>query len=151
VLHANPRVLVLDDLPEKGRLLSRILISKGCSANSLTYPQNGLDEIKKQRPDLLILHLNFSEASIIRILQKVRENNPSLPIFVCADSVTKQLKNQETKLGVSGFFRKADVARSLCLEIRQPPVWAEQMLDQIKKLLLNNEGSGARHPSDLSK
>jgi PleD family two-component response regulator len=111
VLHANPRMLVLDDLPQKGRLLSRILISKGYSANSLIYPQNGLDEIERERPDLLILDLNFSETSIIRIPQKVRENNPSLPTFICADSVTKQLKNQATKLGVSVFFRKADVVR----------------------------------------
>jgi CheY-like chemotaxis protein len=94
VLHANPRILILDDLPEKGRLLSRILISKDYSANSLTYPQNGLDEIEKERPDLLILDLNFSEASIIGILQKIRENNPSLPIFICYDSVTEQFKNQ---------------------------------------------------------
>jgi DNA-binding response OmpR family regulator len=128
----NPRILILDDLLEKGRLLSRILISKGYSANSLTYSQNGLDEIEKERPDLSILDLDFSEASIIRILQKVRENNPSLPIFICSDSVTEQFKNQATRWDASVFFPKADV---------------EQVLNQMKMLSPNNKERGIRQPS----
>ena len=153
MLQANPRMsdfgsigLILDDLQEKDRLLSRILISKYYLANPFTCPEKRSDEIEKvchrqirlwrKKPDLLILDFNFSEASIIRILQKVRKNKPSLPILICPNSVTEQFRNQAAQLGVFVFFRKADVARSLCLEIRRPPVWVEQILDQIKKLSL---------------
>ena len=152
MLHANPRIsefgsigLILDDLPEKGRLLSRILISKGYSANSLTYPQNevgtGLVPVLTSartatRAVPTITSLDSPEARTISILQKVRENNPSLPIFICSDSVTKQFKNQAAKWGTSIFFPKADVARSLCLEIRRPRVWVKQTLDQIKKIVV---------------
>ena len=124
MLQNKLRILILDDLPEKGWVLSRILNFNGCSANSLTYPLNGIDRVEKERPDLLILDLNFSEASIIRILQKIRENNPSLPIFIYSDSVTEQFENQATKLRGCVFFPKADV---------------EQILDQIKQLSLNNK------------
>jgi DNA-binding NtrC family response regulator len=136
VLQNKLRTLILDDPQEKGTPLNRILNSKCYCANSLTYLENATDIIQKEKPDLLILDLNFSEASIIRILQKVREKKPSFPIFICSDSVTKQFKNQATQLGVSVFFQKADV---------------ERILDEIKKLSLNNEGRGARHPSGLSK
>jgi DNA-binding NtrC family response regulator len=150
VLQNKLRTLILDDLQEKGPPLNEILNSKCYCANSLTYLENAADIIRKEKPDLLILDLNFSEASIIRILQKVREDKPSLPIFICSDSVTRQFKNQAAQLRVSGFFRKADV-------VRRPRVWVKQMLDQIKKnvaprrVSVNNEGRGARHPSDLSK
>ena len=125
MLQNRPRILILDDLPEKGWVLSRILNSKDYYANSVTYPQNGIDRIEKERPDLLILDLNFSEASIIRILQKIRESNPSLPIFIYSDSVTEQFENQATKLEGSVFFPKA----------------VKQILDRIEKLLLNNKES----------
>jgi CheY-like chemotaxis protein len=113
VLQNKPRILILDDLPEKGWVLSRILNSKDYYANSVTYPQNGIDRIEKERPDLLILDLAFSEASIIRILQKIRENNPSLPIFIYSDSVTEQFENQATKLRGCVFFPKGDVEQIL--------------------------------------
>ena len=125
MLQNRPRILILDDLPEKGWVLSRILNSKDYYANSVTYPQNGIDRIEKERPDLLILDLAFSEASIIRILQKIRESNPSLPIFIYSDSVTEQFENQATKLEDSVFFPKA----------------VKQILDRIEKLLLNNKES----------
>lgn len=124
MLQKKTRILIIDDFTERGWVLSRILNSNGYCANSLTYPQNGLDGIKEKRLDLLIFDLNFSEASIIRILQKIKEIKPSLPIFICSNSVTEQFKDQATELGVSIFFPKGDV---------------DQILDQIKKLSVNNK------------
>jgi len=149
--------LIIDDFPARGWVLSKILNSKGYRANSVTYPQNG---IEKKSPDLLILDLNLSEASIIGILQDIRKHHPTLPILICSNSATEQFRNQATKWGASVFFPKADLARSLCLEIRRPPVWVEQMLDQMKKLSLDNKKKRfanpprtgeVRQPSDVSR
>jgi DNA-binding response OmpR family regulator len=136
VLRKKLRILSPNDFQEKGWLLSRILNSKGCPANSFTYPQNGLDEIEKIRPYLLSLYLNFSKASILRILHKLRENNPSLPIFICSNSATEQFKNQTTKRGDSVFLPKGDV-------VRRPPVWVEQISDQMKELSLTIRKRGS--------
>lgn len=103
MLQNKPRVLILDDFPEKGRVLSKILNSKGYSADSLTYPLNGIDRIEKERPDLLIFDLYFSEAIMLRILQKIRESNPSLPIFIYSDSVTEQFENQVLWIQTSDY------------------------------------------------
>jgi DNA-binding NtrC family response regulator len=107
------RILILNDFPERGWVFSRIFNSKGYSADSLTYPQNVIDRIKKERPDLFILDLNFSEASIFRTLQKIRDSNSSLPIFIYSNSVTEQFKNQATKLGGFLFSPKIDVEQML--------------------------------------
>jgi CheY-like chemotaxis protein len=131
VLQNKPRILILDDFPEKGRVLSKILNSKGYSADSLTYPLNGIDRIEKERPDLLIFDLYFSEAIMLRILQKIRESNPSLPIFIYSDSVTEQFENQATKLEGSVFFPKA----------------VKQILDRIEKLSLSNNERELTTPS----
>lgn len=172
MLQDKPRILIIDDFPARGWVLSRILNSNGCRANSVTYPQNG---IEKKSPDLLILDLNLSEASIIGILQDIREHYPSLPILICSNSATEQFKNKAAKWGASVFSPKADVARSLCLEIRRPPpvgrlpvrveqtlnrIGSGQMLDQMKKLspgnkkkrFANSPRTGeVRQPSDVSR
>ncbi len=121
----KPRILILNDFPEKGWVLSRILNSKGCSTDSLTYPQNSIDIIEKERPDLLILDLNILEASILRTPQRIRESNPSLSILTCSNSAAEQFENQVTKLEGPVFFPKA----------------VKQILDRIEKLLLNNKES----------
>lgn len=131
MLQNKPRILILDDFPEKGRVLSKILNSKGYSADSLTYPLNGIDRIEKERPDLLIFDLYFSEAIMLRILQKIRESNPSLPIFIYSDSVTEQFENQATKLEGPVFFPKA----------------VKQILDRIEKLSLSNNERELTTPS----
>ena len=102
----KPRTLILDDFPEKGWVLSRILNSKGFSADSLTYPQNVIDRIEKERPDFLILDLNFLEASILKTLQKIREGNLSLPIFICFNSVTEQFENLLPNWEALSFLQK---------------------------------------------
>jgi len=145
LLQDKPRILIIDDFPARGWVLSRILNSNGCRANSVTYPQNG---IEKKSPDLLILDLNFSEASIIGILQDIRKHHPSLPIFICSNSATEQFKNKAAKWGASVFSPKADV-------VRRPPVWVEQtlnrigsgqILDQMKKLSLGNKKKRFANP-----
>ena len=131
MLQNKPRILILDDFPEKGWVLSKILNSKGYSADSLTYPPNGIDRIEKERPDLLIFDLYFSEAIILRMLQKIRESNPSLPIFIYSDLVTEQFENQAAKLEGPVFFPKA----------------VKQILDRIEKLSLNNNERELATPS----
>jgi DNA-binding NtrC family response regulator len=135
MLRDKPHVLIIDDFPERGRVLGKILNSNGYCADSLAYPKNGIDKIEQERPDLLILNLDFSELSIIKTLQKIRENKPSLPIFICCDPVAGQLRNQAIKLGVSVFSPKAEV---------------ERILDQIENLSLDNKERELIAPS-LSK
>ena len=121
----KPRILILNDFPEMGWVLSRILNSKGCSADSLTYPQNSIDIIKKERSDRIVPDLNFPEVSIIRTPQRIRESSPSLSILTCSNSATEQFENQVTKLEGPVFFPEA----------------VKQILDRIEKLLLNNKES----------
>lgn len=111
MLQNNPRIVVLDDLQHKDWFLNRISDSKSCPANSISHPQNGfilngLDQIEKKRPSLLALKLNSSKAITIRILQNIRGNKPSLPIFVYFNSVTEQFENQGAKGRAWSFFEK---------------------------------------------
>jgi len=94
------------------------------------YPKAGwvLGRIEKEKPDLLILNLDFPEVSILQILQQIRESEPSLPICICSDSATGRFENQASQLGGPVFFSKTD---------------GEGISDQIEKLSQNNQGKGA--------
>jgi len=74
------------------------------------YPKPGwvLGRIEKEKPDLLILNLDFPEVSILQILQQIRESKPLLPICICSDAATEQFENQVSRLGASIFFSKTD-------------------------------------------
>ena len=140
MLQINPRIVVLDGLQNKEQFLSRISDSKTCPANSISHPQNGfilngLDQIEKKRPSLLALKLNSSKAIIIRILQKIRGNQPSLPIFIYFDSVTEQFENQGAKGGAWSFFEKQIGHKAFVLRSE------DQLLDRMKKLSLPEGGS----------
>jgi DNA-binding NtrC family response regulator len=135
VLQINPRIVVLDDLQNKNWFLSRSSDSKNWSANSISplqseFPITGLDEIEKKRPDLLVLKLNSSEATIIRILQNIRGNQPSLPIFIYFNSVTEQFENQGAKGRAWSFFEKQIGHKGFVLRSE------DQLLDRMKKLSL---------------
>jgi response regulator RpfG family c-di-GMP phosphodiesterase len=110
VLQTNPHRVVLDDPQDKIWFLSRILDSK--------------------RPDLLVLKLNSSEAITIRILQKIRGNQPSLPIFIYFNSVTEQFENQGAKGRAWSFFETQIGHKIFVLRSE------DQLLDRMKKLSL---------------
>ena len=135
MLQNSPRIAVLDDLQNKNWFLSRRSDSKNWSANSISHPQNGfilngLDEIEKKRPDLLVLKLNSSKAIIIRILQKIRGNQPSLSILIYFNSVTEQFENQGAKGRAWSFFEKQIGHKVFVLRSE------DQLLDRMKKMSL---------------
>jgi DNA-binding NtrC family response regulator len=115
VLQTNPHRVVLDDPQDKIWFLSRILDSK--------------------RPDLLVPKLNSSKAITIRILQKIRGNQPSLPILIYFNSVTEQFENQGVKGRAWSFFEKQIGHKSFVLRSE------DQLLDRMKKLSLPEGGS----------
>ncbi len=135
MLQNNPRIVVLDGLQHKDWFLSKISDSKSCPANSISHPQNGLDEIEKKRPDLLVLKLNSSEAITIRILQNIKGNKPSLPIFVYFNSIIEQFENQGAKGRAWSFFEKQIGHKAFVLKSE------DQLLDRMKKLSLPEGGS----------
>jgi len=94
------------------------------------YPKPGwvLGRIEKEKPDLLILNLDFPEVSTLQMLQEIRRSKPLLPICICSDTATEQFENQASQLGGPVFFSKAG---------------GEGILDQIEKLSQNNQGKGA--------
>jgi hypothetical protein len=156
VLQNNPRIVVLDDHQHKDRFLSRISDSKTCPANSISHPQNGfilngLDQIEKKRPDSQVLKLNSSEAIIIRILQNIRGNQPSLPIFIYFDSVTEQFENQGAK-GRAWFFFEKQIGHKVFVLKSE-----DQLLDRMKKIVAPRGGLREQYRkygcllSDLSK
>lgn len=115
MLQTNPHRVVLDDPQDKIWFLSRILDSK--------------------RPDLLVPKLNSSKAITIRILQNIRGNQPSLPIFIYFNSVTEQFESQGVKGRAWSFFEKQIGHRAFVLRSE------DQLLGRMKKLSLPEGGS----------
>jgi threonine synthase len=93
-----PRVAIVDDTADARRLVRRILQSQGeYTIFEASNGQDGLELMKRERPDLLILDLMMPEMDGFAVLDALK-NNPetaNIPVIV---STAKELTQDEKKL-----------------------------------------------------
>lgn len=79
----NANILIIEDVPEMANLVSMYLKKNGMTAQSVTTAEAGLEELKKQLPDLIILDLNLPGMSGFEFLKKFREEyEKKVPVII---------------------------------------------------------------------
>ena len=114
-----PRVAIIDDSSEARRLIRRILQSQGnYTISEATNGQEGLELIKRELPDLIILDLMMPEMDGFSVLDELRAHpeTANIPVIV---STAKELTSQE-KSRLSGqiqsLMQKGDFLNDEFLE-----------------------------------
>ena len=75
-------VLIVDDEPEVRRIVARVISQTGCHVREASDGIEGLVEIKKDPPDLLILDLVMPGLNGPDLLERIHEDHPSLPVII---------------------------------------------------------------------
>lgn len=79
----NANILIIEDVPEMANLVSMYLKKNGMTSQSVTTAEAGLEELKKQLPDLIILDLNLPGMSGFEFLKKFREEyEKKVPVII---------------------------------------------------------------------
>ena len=76
------KVLVIDDEAHVRRLYDDLLTREGFEVLSAASPDKGLEIIKKQTPDLLVLDIELEGDNGLRLIEKFKAENPKLPIIL---------------------------------------------------------------------
>ena len=119
------RVLVIDDDPDDLRLLARILESSGVyQVNLVQGGKKGLEAIKEQKPDVVILDLSMPDMSGFELLDIIKEQEDleNIPVVVLtakelSESEYQRLRNQTEDVLRKGVFDDEGLLASLQISL----------------------------------
>ena len=121
-LGRTTEVVTIDDGRGTLALVERALSDRGIFHHCFEDPQEGIQQIRKSRPDLAIIDLSLNGVDGFDICQELRSHcdTSNLPILILTASPSRQNVVRAIELNVAGF-----VAKPFCLaELREKVVQA---------------------------
>src|SRR5207247_10320321 len=118
-LKEGTKVLLVDDDFYALGVLKEVLQRKGCRILDFTDPSAALEELKKERVDLVLSDLKMPEMDGIHFMNQVKKMQPSVPVilitgFASIDSAVTAIKwgafdylkrSEERRVGKEGRYR----------------------------------------------
>ena len=101
-----PKILVIDDEPSIRNLLDTLLTRKGYTVVLADGGQKGLELLRREHPDAVVLDLKMPEMDGIAVLQQLRGAGHALPVIVLTGAGTSELERQVQALGVTEYVAK---------------------------------------------
>ncbi len=116
------KILVVDDEPNNVVLLERLLEREGYSnVISATDPRVGLDMLKNDQPDIVLLDLMMPEISGFLFMEKMALElgyKIPLPVLVLTADMTPESMRKSMSLGVYDFVTKPFDPDEVMLRVR---------------------------------
>lgn len=100
------KIVAIDDEPQIGWLMSRILAEEGYQPLVADNGQDGLELIQRERPELVLLDLRLPGLSGIEILRRVREFDKEQMVIILSAFESFEAAVQALKLGAYDFLTK---------------------------------------------
>ncbi|MER3484053.1 MAG: hypothetical protein C4332_13770 [Meiothermus sp.] len=118
------RILVIDDDPSVGSFLRRGLKLEGYTVEVVSEGPAGLAQLRKFRPDLVILDQVLVGMSGLEVLEKLRQAAPELPVIMFSGR-----DEMEEAIGVDAYLVK--------------PVAFDVLIATVRRLLPSGNGSSS--------
>ncbi len=114
-------ILIVDDEADIRMLITGILADEGFETREASNSTETLDEIRKRRPDLVILDvwLQNSDLDGIEVLTKLKRVDPTLPVVIISGHGTIGTAVQAIKLGAYDFIEKPFKSDRLLLVVER--------------------------------
>jgi adenylate cyclase len=115
----NPRILVVDDVPENVRLLEAVLAARGYNVVSATDGRTALELVESANPDLVLLDVVMPEMDGYAVCRRLREREQTavLPVIMLTSSVGPE-KTQAIEAGADDFIPKPFNHHELLTRVR---------------------------------
>ncbi len=101
-----PRVLAVDDEEVVCESIRRVLTGEGYVVNTSTSPREGLEMIRKETFDLLLLDIKMPEMSGIELLRHAKDISPETEVIIITGYGTIETAVEATKLGAFDYLEK---------------------------------------------
>ncbi len=104
------KVLIVDDNQDITELLSKFLKAKGFESVVTNDPRDGLERIKEEKYDVVLLDISMPEFSGINIIQTLEREkilkDQNIIIFSAVALTTNELNDLLKKDGIQGCLKK---------------------------------------------
>ena len=134
VLQKNFRLMVIDDNETNCEVISEILESDGYEVRSNVSARIGIEEMRLDKPDLLLLDMMMPEMSgeDVIALMNADEMLKEIPIILITARASEQDRIEGLKLGVDDYLPKPIFATELKLRVGNM-LSRHKLLRQIKE------------------
>ena len=103
-------ILIIDDEQAVLASLRLLFLQNGLESAGAKTPQTAMDHIRANRPDLVLLDMNFSVDTSGReglaLLRRILEYDPGIPVILITGWSTLQLAVEGMKAGARDFISK---------------------------------------------
>ena len=101
-----PRVLAVDDEEVVCESIRRVLTGEGYEVETTTSPREGLERIRREVFDLLLLDIKMPEMDGIELLRAVRSISPETEVVIVTGYATIETAVEAVKLGAFDYLEK---------------------------------------------
>ncbi len=102
----NLKVLIVDDEPEFVELVKLRLEDNGYDVAIASDGKKGLEQIKQEMPDAVLLDIFMPGIDGLEVLKKIRSRDKNLPVFIVTAFSNEERFKKARKYNVSGFIGK---------------------------------------------
>ena len=144
------RVLVADDHPVVREGLKRVIEKDSgmlVSAEASTS-QQVLDQVAKERPDVLLLDINMPGRGGVEVLMQLKIHHPALPILVISMYSEDQYATRVLRAGASGYMTKESAPSQLVKAIRKVLRGGKYVSPTLAEKLAIDLGTGSKLPHE---
>jgi adenylate cyclase len=119
MVERQPRILVVDDVPQNVRLLEAILTSHGYSVTSASSGPEALEKVSAELPDLLLLDIQMPEMNGYEVCRRLRADPATefLPVVMITSSDT-EVRVNALEAGADDFITKPFDQQELLIRVR---------------------------------
>ena len=108
------KILVVDDEPEFVELIKMRLEDNGYDVVTAFDGKEGLEKVKSESPDAVLLDILMPNLDGIEVLKKIRRSDKDLPVFIVTAFSNEERFEKARKHNVSGFIVKtSDLKREV--------------------------------------
>ncbi len=99
-------VLIVDDDGGVRQAMADVLADEGYEVMVAPNGQRALEQLTAHVPALLVTDLEMPEVDGERLIARVRQQHPALPILVLTSRLVIDARREAERLGVQGYLNK---------------------------------------------
>jgi DNA-binding NtrC family response regulator len=100
------RLVVIDDDPKNLKFVNFILANAGLEIQTATEPQEGLDLIRRLRPQIVLMDLVMPGVQGMELLQKIVEFDPGIDVILMTGYYSTESAVEAIQKGAADYFPK---------------------------------------------
>ena len=111
------RILIVDDEPEAGEILSLRLARRGMKPAYVSSGEAALDRLKEQPADIVLLDIKMPGMDGLEVLRHIRSDYPDISVIILSGHADMESAAKGLELGAFFYLLKPVNLEDLCHKI----------------------------------